>query len=80
MGGWKTSIRVSDLDESQKLEITCLRCGRLRYLTKAELPDPQLFLDEVEHRLSCSKRGCKGRARLSIVRLDKLSGFVGGLA
>lgn len=80
MGGWRTKIRVDDLAPGQKLEITCRKCGRLRYITKTNLPDPQMYLDEVERRLCCTALGCDGRARLDMVRLDEMSGFVGGLA
>lgn len=80
MGGWKTKIRVSDLSDTQKLEVTCRRCGKVRYLTKANLPDPQMYLDEVERKLGCKALKCGGRARLDMVRTDEMSGFVGGLA
>lgn len=80
MGGWKSKIRVSDLAEGQKLEIICRHCGRLTYLTKATVTDQALYLDELERRLKCKARGCGGSARLSMVRLDELTGFVGGLA
>lgn len=80
MGTWKTKIRVGDLADNQKLEVICIKCNRLRYVTKATLPDPQLYLDEVEKRLRCQARGCHGRARLAMVRLDEMTGFVGGLA
>lgn len=79
MGGWKSKIRVGDLADGQRLEITCRRCRRLRYMTKADFPDPQQYLDEVERKLFC-KRPCFGPAILAMDRKDELSGFVGGLA
>ena len=77
---WKTRIRVSDLAPTQKLEIICRRCGRLAYITGVDVTDQSLYLDELERRLRCKARGCRGHARLAMVRLDELTGFVGGLA
>jgi len=39
-----------------------------------------LYIDELERETICKARGCRGAVRLSMVRLDELSGFVGGLA
>jgi len=84
MGNWKTKIRVSDLADNQKLEMTCKKCSRLTYITKSTICTAkgreQLYLDEVERRATCKARGCKGRMRMAMVRLNEMSGFVGGLA
>ncbi|MDM8346668.1 hypothetical protein P8H26_14845 [Pseudochrobactrum sp. sp1633] len=84
MGNWKTKIKVGDLADTQKLEMICKKCSRLTYITKAMICTAkgreQLYLDEVERRASCKAQGCKGRMRMAMVRLDELSGFVGGLA
>ena len=82
--GWKATIKVRDLGDDQKLELVCRKCGRLTYTSRAQLCEEvdrsQLYLDEIEAKASCKKRGCNGRMRLAMVRLKELSGFVGGLA
>ena len=40
----------------------------------------QLYLDEVERRARCKAQNCRGTMRMAMVRLDELSGFVGGIA
>lgn len=83
-GNWKTKYQVRDLDDNQKLEMTCLKCGRLAYISKTTIctkPErEQLYLDEVERRARCKAQGCYGPMRMAMVRLDELSGFVGGMA
>ncbi|MCX8571140.1 hypothetical protein [Aminobacter sp. MET-1] len=82
--GWKQDLRVGDLAETQKLEARCLKCGHTRYFTRATMctsPERQFMrIEEVEEEATCRTRGCNGRIRLSMVRLDELTGFVGGLA
>jgi recombinational DNA repair protein RecR len=84
MGNWKTKYKVGDLADDQKLEMICKKCGRLTYINKAmictERGREQLYLDEVERRALCKARGCKGRMRMAMYRMDEMSGFVGGLA
>lgn len=83
MGNWKTKYQVRDLADSQKLEMTCKKCCRMIYITKATICTAkgrdQLYLDEVERRAICKARGCNGRMRLAMFRLDEMSGFVGGM-
>ena len=84
MGNWKTNYRVSDLSDTQKLEMICKKCSRLVYINKATIcaakGREQLYLDEIEKRARCKARGCKGQMRMAMVRLDEMSGFTGGLA
>ncbi|AXH76917.1 hypothetical protein [Ochrobactrum sp. SFR4] len=84
MGNWKTKYRVSDLSDTQKLEMICKKCSRLVYINKATICTAkgreQLYLDEIEKRARCKARGCKGQMRMAMVRLDEMSGFTGGLA
>lgn len=84
MTGWKSKIRVSDLADDQKLEVRCRKCGHVHYLLRETIctaPEREfLYLDELERETICRARGCRGPVRLSMVRLDELSGFVGGLA
>lgn len=84
MTGWKQNVRVSDLADNEKLELTCKVCGHVRYLTRPMICTVParafLFIDEVEKKAKCRARGCKGPVRIAMVRLDEMSGFVGGLA
>lgn len=84
MGNWKTNYRVSDLSDTQKLEMICKKCSRLVYINKATICTAkgreQLYLDEIENRARCKARGCKGQMRMAMVRQDEMSGFTGGLA
>ena len=84
MGNWKTNYRVSDLSDTQKLEMICRKCSRLVYINKATICTAkgreQLYLDEIEKRARCKARGCKGQMRMAMVRQDEMSGFTGGLA
>lgn len=82
---WKSTLQVRDLTDGQKIEAVCRVCGHVHYICKATIAgdEPergQLYLDEVERETRCRRRGCGGRVRLALVRLDELSGFVGGLA
>lgn len=56
----------------------------MHYLTREAIctsPEREfLYIDELERETVCRARGCRGPVRLSMVRLDELSGFVGGLA
>ncbi len=82
--GWKQQLRASDLSDTDKLEARCRICGHVHYLTReilcTDAEASQRYIDEVEAQSTCRARGCKGRVRLAKVRLDEMSGFVGGLA
>lgn len=84
MRSWKQNIRVGDLADNQKLEARCRKCGHTHYLTRAIVctsPESEfLDIDELERNTVCRARGCRGAVRLSMARLDELSGFVGGMA
>ncbi|MFK4819259.1 hypothetical protein ACI0FS_03600 [Ochrobactrum quorumnocens] len=84
MGNWKTTVKVGDLADDQKLELICRKCNRLAYTDRTMLCQgedrSQLYLDEIEKKAVCKRRGCNGPMRLSMVRLKEMSGFVGGLA
>ncbi|WP_368649582.1 hypothetical protein [Brucella intermedia] len=84
MGNWKSTIKVRDLDDEQRLELTCKKCGRVIYATKQMLCEgtdrSQKYLDEIEAKARCKARGCHGHMRMAMVRLQEMSGFVGGLA
>lgn len=81
---WKRNLRVGDLDAGQRLEMTCVSCGHVHYLTPAAVmvsPEREyLYLDELEAETVCRARGCRSRVRLALLRKGDTSGFVGGLA
>lgn len=81
---WKTDLKLSDLAATTRLEITCRRCGLTRYETAAALLAKPGFahahLDEVERKLTCSNRFCRGPVRLALTHDGKTEGFVGGMA
>lgn len=80
---WKHDIKIDDLDSSQELEITCKRCGNVRYETAGEILNRggfrRAYIDQVEKALRCTKHFCNGSVRVSLIHDDKLEGFVGGL-
>lgn len=81
---WKMALQVRDLAPEDRLELTCRKCGHLRYLTgkalQARKGASQLYLDEVETRARCTQRGCNGGMRMAMPAQGETSGFVGGIA
>ena len=81
---WKRGITLMDLDGNEELEVTCKRCGVMRYKKATTLlRDDELahaYLDEVEKHLRCDTRTCKGPVRLAMTHDGKMQGFVGGMA
>jgi hypothetical protein len=81
---WKETLQICDLETEQRLEIACRKCGYVYYLTVVDLTAmgarKDLYLDEVESRLHCKARGCRGKVRLAMTHKGETSGFVGGLA
>lgn len=81
---WKTDLKAADLGDDVRLELTCKRCGAVRFL----LPDTilarrdgrQLYLDQVEAKARCKQRGCHAPMRMAMIRKGEASGFVGGIA
>jgi hypothetical protein len=78
---WKQEIQLRDLDADQSIEVTCHRCGQTYYRQVSELLGlgKTSYLDEVEKRLACKQRGCRGGVRLSLMDNAETDGFVGGL-
>lgn len=81
---WLTDMSLKDLDESQALEATCIRClhtwlqSPTQLLLKVDHRD--VYLDEVAKHLSCPRSGCRHvGVRLALVRNDDTTGFVGGM-
>ena len=81
---WRTSLRADDLGDEQRIELSCRKCGAVRFLEPSVIlkrrGGDQLSLGQVEARARCTQRGCKGLMRMALVRRGEASGFVGGLA
>lgn len=82
--GWKTDLRLSDAEPDRKVEITCKRCGKMRYEAVREVmarPDlRQAYFDEAEKALRCHDRFCRGAVRITLTHQGRMEGFVGGMA
>ena len=81
---WKAQLQVLDLNDDDRIELTCRICGRVRWLSvdelKARKGASRLTLLEVEGRAKCRQRGCGGAMRLALPRKGATKAFVGGLA
>lgn len=81
---WKSELRLSDLDPSEEIEITCKRCGLTRYervvALRARNELRQAYVDEAERLLRCESRVCRGPVRVALIYDGKTEGFVGGMA
>ena len=84
MSMWKRDLQLRDLAPETEIEITCRVCKLMRYETVnvviVQLKSNQLSLDQVEQRLKCRARGCRGTVRVALVHDDLSEGFVGGMA
>lgn len=81
---WRTNIQIRDLEPTDRLELICRKCGKLRWITGSELQARKglnhLALREVEARARCRQRGCGGNMRLAMPSPQDTAGFVGGIA
>lgn len=82
--GWMEDTSLRDLDDSVRIETTCLRCGyeKLYGVTTLLLrvDHRDVRLDEVAKNLVCVRPQCRHvGVKLSLVRNDHTSGFVGGM-
>lgn len=78
---WKHEIQLRDLDGDRSIEVTCRLCGHTHYEQVSSLLalGEMSYLDEVEMRLACKRRGCRGSVRLALMGTAETDGFVGGL-
>ena len=81
---WLSEMQLRDLCDDEAIECTCLRCRHvwlqspLQLLLKVQHRD--VYLDEVASNLACPRPGCRYvGVRLTLVRTDDTSGFVGGM-
>lgn len=81
---WLDRIQLRDLDADTRFELTCRRCGKVRFLTVGEIlargDYRHLWLSEVQGRARCRQRGCGGTVRLAMLHTGEARGFVGGIA
>lgn len=81
---WLDAIQLRDLDPASRIELTCRVCGKVRFVTPAELlalgDFGHLWLSQVQTRARCKQRGCKGAMRLAMPNSKAAKGFVGGIA
>ena len=81
---WLDTMQLRDLDAGDRLELTCRRCGKVRFVKVGELlargDFGRLWLSEVEARARCRQRGCGGPMRLAMPKSGDTKGFVGGIA
>ena len=81
---WLEDTSLRDLDDSTIIEATCMRClhvwlqSPLQRLRKVVHRDVRL--DEVARHLACPKSGCRHvGVRLTLIKNEETSGFVGGM-
>lgn len=81
---WLTDTSLRDLDEKVIIESTCMRClhvwlqSPLQLLLKVAHRD--VHLDEVARHLACPRPGCRHvGVRLTLIKNEETSGFVGGM-
>ena len=81
---WLEDTQLRDLSDGEAIEATCLRCQHIWVQSPAEVllkvDHRDVYLDEVARHLICPRAGCRHvGVRLSLVRTDDTSGFVGGM-
>ncbi len=81
---WLEDMALRDLDDTALIEATCMRClhvwlqSPLQLLLKVIHRDVRM--DEVAKNLACPKRDCRHvGVRLSLIKKQDTSGFVGGM-
>jgi len=81
---WKHEIQLLDLPLDERLEVTCTKCGYMRYLEVSKLMKnhwfKQYYLDEIESRQRCVHKGCGSPCRIALTAEHETEGFQGGLA
>ncbi len=81
---WLEDTALRDLEDDVLIEATCIRClhtwlqSPVQLLIKVSHRDVKL--DEVAAHLACPKRGCRHvGTRVTIIKNEETSGFVGGM-
>ncbi len=81
---WLEDTALRDLDETAVIETTCIRCLHVWLQTPLQLllkvMHRDVRLDEVARHLSCPRRDCRHvGVRLTLIKKEDTSGFVGGM-
>lgn len=81
---WKHDISLRDLEDDVLLEATCLRCLHVWLESPTHLlikvVHRDVRLDEVAKNLACPRPNCRHvGVRLSLIKKEDTSGFVGGM-
>jgi len=81
---WLEDSALRDLEDDVLIEATCIRClhtwlqSPVHLLIKVSHRDVKL--DEVAAHLACPKRDCRHvGARVTLIKSEETSGFVGGM-
>jgi hypothetical protein len=81
---WLEDTALRDLDDTVVIEATCQRClhtwlqSPVQLLIKVDHRDVRL--NEVANHLACPRPGCRHvGVRLTLVKNEDTSGFVGGM-
>lgn len=81
---WLEETSLRDLDDSVVIEATCMRClhvwlqSPVQLLIKVDHRD--VYMDEVAKHLACPAWKCRHvGARLTLIKNEDTSGFVGGM-
>lgn len=81
---WLEDTSLRDLDDTTIIEATCVRClhvwlqSPVQMLIKVSHRD--VYLDEVAKHLACPKLFCRHvGVRLTLIKNEETSGFVGGM-
>ncbi len=81
---WLQDMALRDLDEATLIEATCMRClhvwlqSPLQLLIKVD--HRNVRMDEVAMHLACPRRDCRHvGVRLTLIKKEDTSGFVGGM-
>jgi hypothetical protein len=81
---WLDDVHLRDLDDSQAIEATCMKClhiwlqSPVQLLLKVDHRD--VTLAEVARELKCRRPHCgHSGARLALISNEDTSGFVGGM-
>ena len=81
---WLHDTALRDLDDEVLIEATCIRCTHVWLQSPVQLllkvSHRDVKLDEVATHLACPRRDCRHvGVRLTVIRNENTSGFVGGM-
>jgi len=81
---WLEDTALRDLDDSVIIESTCIRCLHVWLQSPVQLlikvDHRNVRLDEVANHLACPRPGCRHvGVRLTLIKNEDTSGFVGGM-